>query len=41
MKSLFDDKSTMTLAYLMTNSQLGFPPVIYMAELELTRPISR
>jgi len=39
-KPSFNDKSTVTPAYLMTNIQLGFQTVIYMAELGLTRPIS-
>jgi len=36
----FNDNSTMTPAYLTTNTQLGFQTAIYMAELGLKRPIS-
>ena len=39
-KPSFNDKSTMTSAYFMTNTQLGYQTVIYMAELGLTRLIS-
>ena len=39
-KPSFNDNSTMTPAYLMTSTQLGFQTAIYMAELGLTRPIS-